>query len=315
MITTSAPPRRSRIFEVALVLSLLVHLLVVLVYFGVFARIVPLIHVPEKDEQPAAVSDVVRLERRTVPRPQVQARVPVPQPVRQPPRPQLAVRQAPPVVVKRPVAVPKPHVERELALVAPRAPAQPKPGPTVPAVQAPKQFSQRAAAPQSGTQSATQDLEAAQQQRYLNAIAQGKSDLENIPPTHQVSSAIRRLNANMLGSTISDLQHAQGIVERADPCDRCTPHCYFVRARIIYQDGFVELVDVPWPFIFSGVRVDPIQMANGRYFVPPPPPDGYRLPHPFAPSRFVCTYFRDDCKALFAAEEAAGGVASGSGSN
>ncbi len=289
-------------------LSILVH---VLVYLGVSWRIVPLAHVPEKDEQPSAVSDVVRLERRTIPRPQVQAQVQVPQPV-QPARPRAAVRQAPPVVVKRPVAVPKPRAEHELALAAPKAPAQPKPGPTVPSVQAPKQFSQRAAAPQSGTQSATQDQEAAQQQRYLNAIAQSKSDLENIPPTHQMSSAIRRLNANMLGSTIQDLQHAQGIVERAEPCDRYTPHCYFVRARIIYQDGFVELVDVPWPFIFTGVRLDPIQLSNGRYFVPPPPPETYRLPHPFAPSRFVCTYFKDDCKALFAAEEAAGGVASGS---
>jgi hypothetical protein len=196
-------------------------------------------------------------------------------------------------------------------MVSPKAQQQPKPAPTVPAVEVPKQYSQRAAAaPQTGTQSTTPD-QTSQEQRYLNAIAQSKADLENIPPQRQVSSAIRRLNANMLGSTIQDLQHAQGIVERAEPCDRYTPHCYFVRARIIYQDGFVELVDVPWPFIFNGMRVDPIQLANGRYFTPPPPPDGYHLPHPFAPSRFVCTYFKDECKSLFAAEEAAGGVAGG----
>lgn len=316
MITTSVPPRRSRIFEIALGLSILMHLLVLLVYLGVFSRVAPLLRAAQTDE-PVAVSDVIRLEKRTIPRPQVRA-VPVPPQVSQPPTPpQPAARQAPPLeAIRRPVAAPKPAVHHEIAHVAPRAQAQPKPVPTAVTAQPRRAVALNPSAPQSRPQTSTEDAQASQEQRYLRAIQQSKSDLANIPPTRQVPSAIRRLNANMLGATVSDLQHAQGMIEHTEPCDRYSAHCYFVRARIIYQDGFVELVDVPWPFIFTGMRFDPIQVANGRFFTPPPPPNGYRLPHPFAPSRFVCAYFHDECKALFDAEQAAGGQpASASSSN
>jgi outer membrane biosynthesis protein TonB len=316
MITTSAPPYRSRVFEIALGLSLLMHLLVLLVYLGVFARVAPLVR-PAQTDEPVAVSDVIRLEKRTIPRPQVHA-VPVPPVAPQPPTPpQPVARQAPPPEpIPRTVAAPKPVPRHEIARVVPRAQAQPRPAPSPANAQPRRQVALNPSAPQSRPQSNLEDAQPSQEQRYLRAIAQSKSDLENIPPSRQAPSAIRQLNANMLGATLNDLQHAQGQIEHSEPCDRYSAHCYFVRARIIYSDGFVELVDVPWPFIFAGVRIDPIQIANGRYFTPPPPPNGYRLPHPFAPSRFVCAYFHDECKALFDAEQAAGGQpASASSSN
>ncbi len=314
MITTSAPPRRNRIFEIALVLSILTHLLFLLVYLGVFARLAPLVAPVQQKEDLAAVSDVIRLEKRTIPRPQVRA-VPVPPRVPQPPTPPVVARKAAPVEpVHQPVAAPKPVARHEIARAVPRAPAQPRPAPSAVEAQPQRQLALNPAAPQS-RQPSTEDAQAAQQQRYMNAISQSKSDLANIPPAPQAPSAIRQLNASMLGSKISDLTHAQGLVERHEPCDRYTAHCYFVRARIIYQDGFVELVDIPWPFIFTGMRVDPIQVANGRYFIPPPPPPGYHLPHPFAPSRFVCAYFHDECKALFDAEQASGGQPASASSN
>src|SRR6202161_850456 len=114
MITTSAPPRRSRIFEIALVLSLLVHLLILLVYLGVFSRIAPLLH-PVQTDEPVAVSDVIRLEKRTIPRPHVRA-PPLPERRPQPPTPQVAARRpAPPELVQRPVpAAPKPVAQHEI---------------------------------------------------------------------------------------------------------------------------------------------------------------------------------------------------------
>jgi hypothetical protein len=36
------------------------------------------------------------------------------------------------------------------------------------------------------------------------------------------------------------------------------------------------------------------------------PPPGWKLPHPFAFSRLVCMFFRDDCQALIDRERAAG---------
>jgi len=297
MITTSAPPARSRIFEIALVLSLLVHLLVVLVYFGVFARLAPLVR-PVPLDEPVAVSDVVRLEKRTVPRPSV--RVLKPQP---PPRPQVA-RAAPPqpVPVRRPVAAPKPVERPEIAHVFKSAPAQPRPAPTSVRADAQRQVALNQSAPQS----TAQDTEAAQEQRYLNAIAQSKTDLANISPPKQIPSAIRRLNADMLGTTIHDVEHAQGYVVEREPCDRYSAHCYFVRVHLVYSDGYVEDVSVPWAFIFTS-RFDPLQYPTGRWFTPPDPPSNFRLQHPFYPSRFVCAYYHSDCQALFDAERAAGG--------
>jgi len=149
------------------------------------------------------------------------------------------------------------------------------------------------------------DPEDLQEQRYKNEIAQSRTNLANIPTPRIFPSAMRRVNAQMLSSKVGDLERVQGTIEHSEPCDYTTPHCYYVRVRVTYRDGSVELVDVPWPLIFTSSS-DPLQLSNGESFTPPTPPADYHLPQSFHPSRFVCAYFHDECKALLDQQESRG---------
>lgn len=310
MITTSAPQPRSRVFEIALVLSILVHLLGLLVYWGAFARLAPLLRPIPKDEE-VATSDVIRIERRTVPRPEVKS----------PPvalRPAEPVKPEPPPIpepVKRPVEAPQPRVRHEIARTVPHADAEPKPLATTPSVQPPKQLALAPAAPQTNNtdtyaqvQRAAQQLQ--QEQRYMAAIKQGISDAN--APQHTSPSSIDRPHQLQLGRlSFKDLERSYGLVDFIyDKGRDGNFNWYLIRARVTYPDGNTELVDIPWRLYFP-VGNDPIARHDTRYFEVPPPQPGFVLPHPFAPSELVCGYLPAECAALDAAEKRAGGPAGG----
>src|SRR5579862_9922547 len=68
MITRQEEPRRRNVFEIAIAVSIALHLL----FGGVFFPLAHLMKIPEPrpTEQPlVALSDVVTIEKRTVPRP------------------------------------------------------------------------------------------------------------------------------------------------------------------------------------------------------------------------------------------------------
>lgn len=310
MITTS-DPKRPRVFRIAVALSVVAHLLGLLIYIGLVQRFINVPTRQQKTEELVALSDTVRIEKRTIPREAIKRPTP-PTPVTKA-QPQPA---APPVVVQHPVRqpLPKPRaaptaaVRRELAKIVPNAEPQPRDAstPAPPAPEQPKAAPQ--AQPRTRQSNAlTSEQIAAMDQQFRRTIAQSKSDIENMPPPKQVASSMKRYENLMQGATFRDLQHAQGIIDWVYRNGReGERNWYYVRVRISYPDGFTEIVDVPWRFYFPR-RADPIAMMDPRPFIPPPPPENYALPKPFALSRFVCTYFHNECQAVLDGEERNGG--------
>lgn len=302
MISTSQP-RRSRTFELAVAISLLVHVLTMLIYVGLASRYFSQIQrLAQKQEDLAATTDFVRIEKKTIPREAQQLSQTRSKPVVVRPAVPAA---APPAVVHQPLAAPKPVERHELARLSPEAPAQPqaatKPVPSQPSqVRAPTQT-----APQPRTANGfSQEQLAALDQRFENAIAQSKSDLLNNPPPKERPVATRRYDSVMLG-TPQDLQRVEGWVEYHEDCPG-RPHCYFLRVFITWPDGYSETVDIPWAYHFTD-RFDPIEETEragyGRVvFAAQDPPPGFQLPHPFQLSRLLCMYFRSECEAVLDAE-------------
>src|SRR5271165_1183334 len=127
MLTTSE--RRRDPFTLAVLLSLLVHAFVLLAYLLLAPRLRPAPRTPPPPDQLAALSDTIRLEKRTVPRsapPQIApppaalapparpaARIPPPAAAPQPPLVRI-VRRAPPVPLPTAVedGTPQPRASR-----------------------------------------------------------------------------------------------------------------------------------------------------------------------------------------------------------
>jgi hypothetical protein len=301
MITTSAPPRRNRIFEIALVLSILTHLLILLVYLGIFARLAPLIQPVTKEEERDASSDVIHLEKRNVPEAETVAPPPKPRPVAQ-------QAPAPAIPVARPIAAAKPRVQREVARIVPRAPVLPRSSARTAAAPAPQTVALSPSAPQGSGQTSAQDSAATQQQRFRDAIAQANASIRNfVPPNIPPAAIVPRANQGRL--SFEQLKRGYGTVDYVYQSGRSGDYnWYIIRVWITYPDGKTELVNIPWRFYFPRGH-DPIAVHDSRPFPAQPPPDGFVLPHPFDPSRFVCSFYPTECQALFDAEQRSGGPA------
>jgi hypothetical protein len=86
---------------------------------------------------------------------------------------------------------------------------------------------------------------------------------------------------------------------------------YYLSCSIKYTDGWAEQVSFPWPFHFTH-RDDPFAYRNGpQRFPPQGPPPGFVLPHPFALSRALCTYYHAECESVLERERANGGPGTG----
>jgi hypothetical protein len=310
MITTSQR-RRAPVFEIALVLSLLLHLAAILLYGRYGMAILQAVQSHEKPEDFAATNDTITLEKKTVPRPAVRRPaqpvhpappVPrtVPKVVAQQPAP--AAPTAPPV--ERPTPLPR---RREIAHFAPRAEeAEPPAAPRT----APESSTNRYAPPPAAkTRGFSEQQIAAMNQQFSQAISQSQSDLTNVAPPKQPPSTMKHYDMIMSG-TLQDVQRAQGVVDTvysSGSSGRFNWH--YVHVTILYADGYTETIDVPWPFVFPSSN-DPIEREQRR-FLAPPPPDGYVLPHPFPLSRFVCSYYKEECAAVIESEKKNGGNPAG----
>jgi hypothetical protein len=150
---------------------------------------------------------------------------------------------------------------------------------------------------------------------FRKTIAQAQHDVETTPMPSVASgvSTMKRYDRYLTGN-IDDVTGANGF---CDPIDDGSYHgayvWYFLHCTVRYADGYVETVDFPWQFKFARAA-DPFASRDGRRheFPGQPPPEGFVLPHPFAMSRAVCTYFRAECKQVIDRERANGDLPAGS---
>lgn len=306
LITTRWAPRTRRLLLFALVLSVAVHV------FGgaLWARAVHLVaHVmhrlpqQQQREQEVATSDVVRLERRTIPRPaHASPARPAPERVPRPVRPVVPhVALAPKPVAAHPrqtltpprktLPKPAPSALPEIAhhSVHGLRHAQPRPSrlakATAPDAQAP-------AAPASASRSAA--LSAAQlaqlDAQFAQTIAASHEDLATIQKqTEEQPVTIKHYPMQFAGLQ-SRLQRGEGYIEPITMGQRIGGTVwYYTHYTYMWPDGHLEDDDIPWPFHYP---VDRDLFALHVHLIPVQlPPPGFRLTRPLKPflARFVAT--------------------------
>ncbi|MFN2459964.1 MAG: hypothetical protein ABR591_04690 [Candidatus Velthaea sp.] len=271
MITSRKPPRTRTFLAFALVLSVLIHIF----GGGLFARFHHFIaavvrHTPDQREEDVATSDVIRLEKRTVPRPAVRHRT-APQP--RPPRPRRAAAASPQRLAAEPQPLPRPR--RKRATVAPTA----KPEVAHTTVHAPPQLVKaeggEAAEP---AQRASRTLSAEQiaqlDRQFSKTIAATRTDLATIQQETQAHPATIKRYAMQFNGIHADMQRGEGYIHPLAMRRAGNLVYYFTHYEYMYPDGHVEQDDIPWEFVYP-VNADPF--VRGVRKIPlQPPPAGYR---------------------------------------
>lgn len=310
MITTSeAPTGSDRALRVAILASVLVHLIAVLLALlandGLQRLLAPgaAVRLPRKpQDEIVTISSAIRFERRPRPAPG-QRRIPTHPPA----RPQVAVRPAAasrPVVpqvprelreppraatVVEPTYAPPALLRHELAKTAPHAPAQ--------AVRTAKSEASRPATSSGGRPSQValgSGTRPARPQRAAPHVAFSREQLAQIERDLARTIAQARANANpirnipreppaapkhyriQMEGKFASLRRGQGTYSpikawRANGLDY-----YYVSYEFLWADGTYESGTVPWPIHFEP-GVDPFARDDpslvGRTPLPPPPPD------------------------------------------
>jgi hypothetical protein len=304
-----------RVLPAALIVSLLVHLFAggAWVWYGhkLAPAIAKLFPRPSPTPELVALSDAITIEKRSVPRPAVAARAKQPRRAqrRRPAQPrrqiaQLPALQARPVPTLAPVPTSAPTTEPTYrpergTIHHPRAEPTPRPAPR----EAPAPEQQ----PPSKNAFSAQQL-AALDAQFSRTIAQAQRSLTDVPPQKRPPARApdqQRYDAVMAGSPEQFLS-AQGECVSIQDARRGAYVERYLRCVITYSDGYFEQVSFPWVFRFTR-RNDPFQYADGYHPFPmQPPPDGFPLPHPFALSRAVCSFYRAECQSVIQRERANG---------
>jgi hypothetical protein len=284
MITRSEEPRRRSVLEIAIAVSIGIHLL----FGGVFFPLLRMVHVvPQPKETPmVALSDVVTIEKRTVPRPEpvaqrqnVQPRRPTAVVQKQPERPKptepvkeprravapAAQTQRQEIAAKKPgetprarngvahagaATVPRPESEVALAPPQPRTPSQ-RPG----------AFTQ-------------QDLAALQRQfSQTIADARARSNPLNVPT--EPPEGEKRYPIQIRG-IYGNLRTGEGILTPTRYWSQDGYTYYYVNYEIVFSDGRYDSGSVPWPIRYHP-KEDPF-ILDFQHFPLPCPLPGYTLP-------------------------------------
>jgi len=293
VITTVEETRRERRFLlIALVSSIVVHLLGALIYVqgsGLLAK-VPFLRPPEKEV--VTLSSAIRIDKRPKP-------VPVQKPKAQPPRPRTPL--SPPNPQTLPELPAPAKVVHELAKTVPTA----QPNPSAPPTAEPSALPERQVAslqqplhrpgrPRQATVPSLSQEELARIENDLSrTIAQARSDANPLAvPRQGPAAATRRYRMQMLGSS-SDLKGYQGICEPTRPMWQQNGYdYYYVSCNVQKADGNLERQAMPWPIHFSPNR-DPFNGSMSpnevqRVPVPGPDPD-FKLP----PGAYASPEMRD----------------------
>ena len=285
--------RRRKFLLGALVLSLLVHAF----GGGLFAwlsRFTP--HASARAEDDVAVSEPIVISRMTPP----PTPPPTPRPTATPspeptptPVPRASAAPAIPRTARAPhvahVSAPPPKqvAVHELARIRPHAPPQP---PKHPAVRA----------------ACTANQLAALDAQFRSTIASAQHAVAEGPTQSGgtgsgTASTMKRYDAIASGMPADSLGGG-GVCDNLEEETRGNLTYIYWRCRVRYSDGYTEVVEFPWPFVYPRGHT-PRPREN---FPAQAPPDGFHLPAVFALSRQVCYYFRDRCDAVLARERAAG---------
>jgi hypothetical protein len=301
-----------RLLALALLLSLLVHILGggLATRFAhqlalVVARLVP---APQRTpEEMAATSDIVTIEKRTVPREvHHQPNPSAPRPVHPAPRPlahprtqsapqPLAEAPARPIVV--PTAAPRPIRRPPHATVNPgkteRKHTQPRP-----------RVVAEAPVPATAPNALSAKQIAALDEQFSRTIAQAQRSLTDVPHQRKPPSTMKRYQMVMTG-TLDDIRSAQGEC-RAIETKHDGPYVWHIMdCDFLYTDGYHEHVTIPWWQRYP--ENDDPELHPRKMYVVQPPPEGAPAPQPLNFSRLVCTFYKPQCQALIERENAAGG--------
>ena len=319
MFPERAEPRRRPLLTLALTFSLLLHLVGAGVWLVLWPQVAPvvakLLPRPSPTPEIVALSDAITIEKRTVPparrraQPHRRRAVSRPQPKR------IAALPAPPVpLVPTLPPVPTAPPTREPTVAPTTAPtyrpakgtihhprAAPTPEPLRPPVAKP-------AAPSSRSAFSPQQI-AALDARFQQTIDSARRSLTNVPPQRRppARSPQQLRYEQVMAGTPEQFLSAQGV------CDPLSSSVHgqiverYLRCQITYSDGYFEEVSFPWTYRFLR-RYDPFQYYDGSYhpFPMQAPPPGFVLPHPFAFSRAVCSFYRAECASLIEREKANG---------
>jgi hypothetical protein len=293
MITTNRVPRTRRFIIAAFGLSVLIHL------FGgalwaqaahLVAKVMGRLPEQHRPEQLVATSDVIRLEKRNVPRPAQASRAhAAPHRVARP-RPQVRPAAAKIVVAAQPKS--KPEVRRPETKVAKPVPTAPPeiarevthaPARRTPPKRAKGPNADAPAAPATTRKAALSPAELAQlNAQFSKTIAASHTDLATIQKrTEEQPVATKRYPLQFTGMQ-ANLQRGQGYIEPTTAGQRIgNTIWYYTHYTYMWPDGHLEDDDIPWPFHYPlqrdlfalHVRLIPLQL----------PPPGFRLNRPLKP--------------------------------
>ena len=288
MITTRRAPRTQRLFAAALALSVVIHLFGGAMWAHANRFVAQIMRrLPEQQpREDVATSDVVHLERRTVPRLAQKSRARLPRPhvavtVRKPA--ELLASVARPLVTAPPKRAPRPvpSAAPEIAHRAVHAPHHaPYPGRAKEADVARTAADNSAAAPRQAALSAA--VLAQLKAQFSQTIAASHVDLATIQKqTEERPVAVKRYPMQFTGLQ-ANLQRGQGYIEPTTMGQRIGDTMwYYTHYTYMWPDGHLEDDDIPWPFHYP-VRHD--LFALHVHLIPLQlPPPGFRLTRPLKP--------------------------------
>ncbi|MGP6157117.1 MAG: hypothetical protein ACLPYS_06340 [Vulcanimicrobiaceae bacterium] len=292
MTGESETRQSARVFRIALIGSLLLHLVLALVAFRAFDTLAKITRLAEKPKEQdiVTISSAIRLEKRAKPipvSPAVHARVAQRHlPLPQPPAP---AQQAQPVamVEPKPQVAPQPR-KPELAKLAPTAPPvvpteAPHHAPRVPHLQhvaLAEHPSAVARAPQEPGQSGRySDEQLTQIQHDLEkTIAEARTandPLRAVPK--ETPAAPKHYHVQMEGR-FGDLSTGEGFYFPIRGWKSSGLDYYYVSYEFTWADGTYETGSVPWPIHFDPSRDPFTNPGMGPHTPLPFPPPGFPPP-------------------------------------
>lgn len=275
MVSVRKLPKPRRILEIAIVISILLHL-----FFGGFlAYRLPevsklmqrLIPKPKDQQKIVALSTAVTIERRTTPRVVPPARPQVSKPVPPQPRVQPQVARVP-QPAQKPLPRPEPAAKpTEIARIVPHAKAQPPIAVRKPAVVA-QIRAPRANPSQQMSQSQLQEME--QQFQQTIASAKAANDPTRVPPQSEAGT-MKRAHLDIAGVN-ELLRHGEGILTpreafRANLDGDSGATCYYVDYQINFSNGAFDSGPVYWPICYHR-KTDPFINEWQGFPLPGPAP-------------------------------------------
>jgi hypothetical protein len=280
MITTRDPPRTQRLLIGAFVLSVAVHLCGGALWARgdhLVARIMQRLPEQHQHEAEIATSDVVHLERRTIPRPANAHRArPVPR-VR---HPQALAAQMPAVAPPEaarlrpmPARSAPPEIAHLTRHAPPRVVRSAKAATSALATASPTQPKRAALSPQ---QIARLDA------RFARTIQASHVDLATIQKQAEQRPVATRPMPMQFAGIQATLERGEGYITPTTSGQRVGGTVwYYTHYTYMWPDGHLEDDDIPWPFHYPvqrdlfalHIHLIPLQL----------PPPGFRLTRPLKP--------------------------------